>query len=58
LLATVLIASLARSLGQKPSGARGPFFAAHKSVVVTFAVEDEPNTRWDIEMTLTDDGWR
>jgi hypothetical protein len=33
-------------------------FAADDSVVVTFEVDGEPDDRWDIEMTLTEDGWR
>jgi hypothetical protein len=33
-------------------------FVADESVVVTFEVDGEPDCRWDIEMTLTADGWQ
>ena len=33
-------------------------FAADDCVVVTFEVDGEPGSRWDIEMTLTEFGWR
>lgn len=33
-------------------------FAADDCVVMTFEVDGEPGCRWDIEMTLTEFGWR